>query len=179
MSDELDERIRKLPRSIEPAEDLWPGISARIQPRRGLSVTRVVALLAAAVLLVWFATWTDDRVEPQRRDQVATIAPPPPELTEPIERPAPAPTELIPGEGQLRSAAGELALAYEQRRPLRDRELLAVYESNLGIVDDAIDRSRAALVDRPEDPQLQRALDRAYRHKLALLRRAAGEGGEP
>ena len=75
--------------------------------------------------------------------------------------------------------ASELTGAFDRRRPLLDRELLAVYDENLDIVDDAIDRSRAALVTRPTDPHLQRVLDRAYRHKLALLRRASSGEGAP
>ncbi|HWB81542.1 MAG TPA: hypothetical protein VG755_41560 [Nannocystaceae bacterium] len=167
MSDELDARIRQLPRSIDPPADLWPDIAARIESRSRTRIAFFGVLAAAAIVLVFVGTRSEATARSLQRGWSAlAIAPPVPQPT--------APVELFPGEDQLRSAAGELARAYEQRRPLLDRELLAVYESNLGIVDDAIDRSRAALVDRPEDPQLQRALDRAYRHKLALLRRASG-----
>jgi hypothetical protein len=86
---------------------------------------------------------------------------------------------LIPGEAELQRAASELAGAFDRRRPLLDRDLLAVYDENLVIVDEAIDRSRAALVGKPDDPHLQRVLDRAYRHKLALLRRASSGERSP
>lgn len=169
MNDDLDERIRELPRSIDPPMDLWPGIATRIATRDRSRVAWIAALAAAAIVLVWLGTRSEETARSLQRgwsfDAVTMAAP----AAEPV-----APRELFPGEDQLRDAAGELARAYAQRRPLLDGELLAVYESNLGIVDDAIERSRAALVDRPEDPQLQRALDRAYRHKLALLRRASG-----
>jgi hypothetical protein len=174
MSDELELRIRALPRTIDPPVDLWPGIAAQIGARRRRRRIAMLGGLAAAALAL---AWVGVRDESQPRslqsgwDRFAIAAPTPVV--------AAVPAELIPGEGQLRDAAHELALAYERARPLLDRELLAIYESNLGIVDDAIDRSRAALVDRPEDPQLQRALDRAYRHKLALLRRASSPGGTP
>ena len=167
MNDDLDARIRRLPRSIDPPADLWPDIAARIETRNRSRIVLIGALAAAAIVLVLVGTRTEETARSlQRGWSSLAIAPPAPQ-------PAPS-VELFPGEDQLRTAAGELARAYEQRRPLLDRELLAVYESNLGIVDDAIERSRAALVDRPTDPQLQRALDRAYRHKLALLRRASG-----
>jgi hypothetical protein len=91
----------------------------------------------------------------------------------PIEPVAtPAFTALIPEESNLRAASLALASAYASRRSGLDRTLLATFDDNLGIVDDAIERSRAALTTTPDDPGLQRALDRAYRHKLSLLRRA-------
>ena len=45
------EEARRLPRSIEPPRDLWPGIKERLKPRV-LPFRRALALAAAAVLLV-------------------------------------------------------------------------------------------------------------------------------
>src|SRR2546428_6926275 len=45
------EEARRLPRSIEPPRDLWPGIKERIKPRV-LPFRRALALAAAAGLLV-------------------------------------------------------------------------------------------------------------------------------
>jgi hypothetical protein len=175
---DLDEAIRQLPRAIDPPEDLWPAIRTRVDARERSRRRTLVAgvLAAAAAVALWFAM-TPTRAP--THDLVAgwTAAVPEPERPSPPVDRAPEPSDLIPGEAQLRGAATELASAYDRRRPLLDRELLAVYEENLGIVDDAIERSRAALVQHPADPHLQRVLDRAYRHKLALLRRASSEEG--
>ncbi len=173
---ELDVRIRQLPRTIDPPADLWPGVAARIESRHHARSVWLGGLAAAALAVLWIGTRADEQARALQRGWAhAPLA-----IAPAVRQPAVvAPIELFPGEDQLRVAAGELADAYARRRPLLDRELLAAYESNLGIVDDAIERSRAALVDRPADPHLQRALDRAYRHKLALLRRASSHGGAP
>lgn len=171
---DLDQAIRQLPRTIDPPEDLFPGIRARVderaRARRRGTIAGVLALAAAVAL--WVGT-VPARTSALASSWTVAVAP---EIPAPA-RLEPAPSDLIPGEAQLRGAALELARAFDSRRPLLDRELLAVYEENLGIVDDAIERSRAALVERPADPNLQRVLDRAYRHKLALLRRASSEEG--
>jgi hypothetical protein len=178
---DLDDLIRQLPRSIDPPADLWPDIAARIdtraRARRRATIAGVLAA-AAAVALFWGLRQPDDPVRAIEGEWTTAMAQPGISPSTPNEHPAGA-TVLIPGEDELQRAATELAGAFDRRRPLLDRDLLAVYEENLDIVDDAIDRSRAALVSRPEDPHLQRVLDRAYRHKLALLRRASSEEASP
>lgn len=177
---ELDEAIKELPRTIDPPEDLFPAIRARLderaRSRRRGTLAGVLALAAAVAL--WLATTPARAPAPSSvatwTVPVAGAAPAAPSIPRAVE-----PSDLIPGESQLRGAATELARAFDSRRALLDRELLAVYDENLGIVDDAIERSRAALVERPADPHLQRVLDRAYRHKLTLLRRASNEEGAP
>ncbi|HET6582913.1 MAG TPA: hypothetical protein VFG69_05695 [Nannocystaceae bacterium] len=188
MSDDhdLDDAIRELPRSIDPSLDLWPEIAGRIEARaRARRRATIAGVLAAAAALALFVAVDRDR--PGARDLdarwAAAIEPP---AIGPVVAPTPAPRDepattpdLIPGEAQLRLAANELAGAYDRKRSLLDRELLAVYDDNLGIVDAAIDRSRAALVERPDDTHLQRVLDRAYHHKLSLLRRASSGEAQP
>lgn len=184
---DLDDAIRELPRSIDPPADLWPeiaaGIDTRARIRRRAATVGVLAAAAAVALFVAIDRGRDRAHDLDAR-WVAAIE----RTTTPATAPTPgAPTpelapplaDLIPGEAQLRLAATELSGAYDRRRPLLDRELLAVYEENLGIVDAAIDRSRAALVERPEDTHLQRVLDRAYHHKLSLLRRASSGETKP
>ncbi len=178
---ELNDAIRELPRSIDPPADLWPEIAAAIDRRaRSRRRAATVGVLAAAAAVSLFVAIDRGRDRAHNLDarwaagiERAAMPTAAPTLMPPTAEPAPALADLIPGEAQLRLAANELSGAYDRRRPLLDRELLAVYEENLGIVDAAIDRSRAALVERPDDPHLQRVLDRAYHHKLSLLRRAS------
>ncbi|MGH8282788.1 MAG: hypothetical protein ACRESE_02970 [Gammaproteobacteria bacterium] len=56
----LNEELAKLPRTIEPARDLWPGIVARIArhrvlnwPRAVLNVAAAAAVVAVAVAVTW------------------------------------------------------------------------------------------------------------------------------
>jgi len=175
---QLDDRIRDLPRSIDPPTDAWPQLAAQIRARaaRRRRVPIGVAIAAAVAGGVW---WGAGRM-PRPADLQPALADAPQVLAVPVVVPTPAPApELIPGEGELERAATELARAYDRRRPLLDRELLAVYEENLDIVDAAIERSRAALVERPDDPHLQQVLGRAYHHKLALLRSLPSPEGTP
>jgi hypothetical protein len=185
---ELDALLRALPRSTEPPADLWPEIAASVAARpRGRAR---VAWAAAAAIAIGTAAWWSSRPTAVELPEAAPLvaetaspaiviegAAPTPVPLEPAAVPAftastPAFTALIPEESNLRAASLALASAYASRRSGLDRTLLATFDDNLGIVDDAIERSRAALTTSPEDPGLQRALDRAYRHKLSLLRRA-------
>lgn len=187
---ELDALLRALPRSTEPPADLWPEIAASVAARpRGRAR---VAWAAAAAIAIGTAAWWSSRpttVEPpeaaplvaETASPAIESAAPTPLHVEPAAVPArtastPAFTALIPEESNLRAASLALASAYASRRGGLDRTLLATFDDNLGIVDDAIERSRAALTTSPDDPGLQRALDRAYRHKLSLLRRATEVG---
>lgn len=178
---ELDALLRALPRSTEPPADLWPEIAASVaaRPRRRSRV----AWAAAAAIAIGTAAWWSSRPTPSDGPETAPLVAEAAPATIAIEPPAPAPvrvepvaapefTALIPEETNLRAASLALASAYASRRGGLDRTLLATFDDNLGIVDDAIERSRAALTTSPDDPGLQRALDRAYRHKLSLLRRA-------
>lgn len=174
---ELDAWLRRLPRSTEPPGDLWPEIAASVAARpRGRSR---VAWAAAAAIAIGTAAWWSSRPTPLDAPEAAPIAAEAPEVAAVTPAPArvesiaaPEFTALIPEESNLRAASLALASAYASRRGGLDRTLLATFDDNLGIVDDAIERSRAALTTSPDDPGLQRALDRAYRHKLSLLRRA-------
>jgi hypothetical protein len=87
--------------------------------------------------------------------------------------PEPAGRELVPGEREMLHAVGEMHDAYQRRRRSIDPKLVATFDESLMVVDDAIERSRSALVDEPSDLHLQRALGHAYRHKLSLLQRAS------
>ncbi len=51
---ELHDAVSKLPKSIEPPRDLWPGIEARIGPRRSWAGRWYWVPLAAAAVLVLF-----------------------------------------------------------------------------------------------------------------------------
>ena len=170
--DDLDRLVAGLPRSIEPAEELWGGIEARIQSRehararrRRVALGGAATLAAAVALAIVVAPAASDDPRPAV-DEPITIS----------SRPASPPTEPATSPfDDLEEAAAELTLAFVQRRGLLAQELLAVYDENLGVIDDAIRRSRAALAVEPDDPHLHDVLVQAYRHKLTVLRRATAE----
>ena len=63
-----------------------------------------------------------------------------------------------------------LALGRDQLEP----ETLAVIEENLGIIEAALARARAAIDADPSAPAVTRSLDSLYRAKIQLLRTVAG-----
>lgn len=87
------------------------------------------------------------------------------------------PAELA---GPLRGAQSDYAVAiegllwvlYEHRDDL-DPATVTALETNLRVVDRAIDRAREALEEDPADPGLARVLSEQYRRKLELLQRAS------
>jgi len=164
--EELDVMIRALPRSIEPPKDGWPRLAERLEAKkRRRKLLPAALVLAAALALLWskgtrLGTTPEDVLDPPRASpRVGATS-----LGEP---------EAFPGERDLELAARELGRAYEHRRTLLESDLLAVYEANLEIVEAAIERSRAALAERPDDDHLQRVLDRTYHQKLTVLRQAS------
>ena len=170
--DDLRRAVGALPRSIEPPPEVWAGIEHRIRQRQRWRWALPLGLAAAAVAALGLSM--SDPPDPSTLHPAIAdlqVPLPTPAVATPTEAPV---TDLIPAEAELRKASTELAQAFDARRSLLDESLLAVLDENLGVVDDAIERSRAALAAQPEDEHLRGVLDRAYRHKLALLRTAVG-----
>ncbi len=144
-----------LPKSIEPARDLWEAIDQRIRHRATWNVQRVSrrALAAAAVLIIALGLY----------------------------RLLPLSTAHYPPAGQGWAAVqadfdrasdqlgGILAVERERLRP----ETVALVERNLAIIDAAIAESRAALARDPASAELRRLFAAAARQKVELLRWAA------
>lgn len=160
-----------------PADDLWPGIAARIgaqgavvplPTRRRVRFSFTMPQLAAAALVlmalsggaVWLATGGTDAPAP-----TAAV------------RPAPtgaAPTAVLVGtEGPgYQGAIAELEQALESSRTRLDPTTVAVLERSLASIDRAIEDARIALQRDPANPYLHRHLDGAMRMKMEILRRA-------
>ena len=181
------ERVRALlaraaaaPRAIEPANDLFPAIRARLAGgatpaaavpadrgalaaswRRPRTLQLLAAGLAIAVassaLTLWLA-----------RDREPSLAVRP---TEREAAPAPA-TTPAEATAQYARAADELAAAWREARSPLDPATSAALDANLRAVDQAIAETRRALLASPDDPLLAEILSAAYRRKVELLRRA-------
>lgn len=142
---------RTLPREIQPARNLWPGIAPRLAARPS---RRVPWLQLAAALALFAGGFAAARLGqgPAEPTRLATLQ----------QEYAVASTELS------RQLAGEsTGLAPETRR---------VVERNLEIIDQAIREAEAALTGDPANGALEQMLVARYEQRLELLRRATAAG---
>ena len=156
----------ELPGEIEPGRDLWPEIEGRlvVLPASRWSVRRVVfAVAALAIFGVGLSL-----------------------LRIPDTRPLLAPSmgsEIVPAGNRAATLEG-VRLEYGQARTelmevVRARagelspETMEVIESNLALIDRAIDDIETVLADNPGEGRLDRHLYLAYARQIELLRWAA------
>jgi anti-sigma factor RsiW len=168
---EVIERARALPRSIEPGRDLWPGVASRIGRgtvvplRRGPGRWAVLAGMAAAVV---FGATVVLLSGPSGRRHVATAR----EAAAPGVRAAALEGQDFASERDLERAASDLREALRQRRDRLTPETARVIDENLDIIDAAIARMKRALDQEPADPELVTLLAETYRRKIDLLETA-------
>ncbi len=160
----------RLPRSIEPSRDLWPGVSNRLgdRSRRRRPFLRPRYAVAAVALLAVAFSLTQARTK-KARERTA------PRAT--IEQPAAAGFVSLTDqwrrtEATYEQAAVELQEALDAVREELDPETVARIETNLEIIDDAIRESRAALADDPGNLEVLQLLAAVHEKKLDLLKRA-------
>lgn len=159
-ADEIrDETLRKavesLPREIAPQRDLWPGIAARISPRRqrfqtwsvAAGVTCVIAVGAIAIAL-----------STHRPQAPATLA-----SKQPVTQPRPVATAPSPDE-RTRMIAATITRSTHQ-----DPRTQAVLLKNLDIVETSITNIQHALNEDPGNSGLQPLLYQQYRNEATLV----------
>ena len=148
-------QLRQLPREMEPARDLWPGIAARLQApaaRRRSGLTWGLAL--AASVLVAIVGW---------RLANAPAA----------NAPAPVAAQSDPAVHVVQ--AEERAITLEYRATLAGYEQLpmpAEIQPGLEALDASARDIRSALAAQPDSPRLLQQLQRAYSRRLELTHRA-------
>ncbi len=184
---------RGLPRSIEPAGDLWPAITARLDARAVGSPASSPPGAAAgpsrdAAALRHRRTWT--RTRPALAAAAVAlialgvttwwIARPSSTVTEVASRPAAEGSsagsllgEFGETETAYLAAAAALESALATERAHLEPATAAVIDRNLRILDDAIGELRAAAVASPGDPEAVEFLADGYRRKVEVLRRLA------
>lgn len=145
--DSLRFRLRQLPREIEPAHDLWPGIAARLPARRTppRRWPTLLALAACLCLAVGAAVYL---------------------------RPAAAPA---PGLEQALVQREVEALTREYEAALAEMAGLPVpepLEPALATLDASAEEIRGALAEQPGSTRLLDQLKRTYTRRLALTQRA-------
>jgi hypothetical protein len=166
--------VRRAPRSVEPPEDLWPALRARLAataveqppaPPPSHSVTRhllgrrTLGALAAATLLI--AT-------------TATLARGPRHVVEPVatadsSTPASAPDGAdVQSEAVERQLLSDLELQRGRMRP----ETAAEVDANLRVIDTAISELQAALAQEPGNGVVRELLADSHARKAELLRQS-------
>lgn len=151
-----------LPRSIEPAADLWPAIRGRLLAGRNprwIAIPRW-ALAAAAVLLVALSSGLT----------AVLLTPDPPAAV--------SSGDISALEAQYATVSEDLSGALERARTRLGPETMATIERNLGIIDAALEETRRALARDPGNPALGQMVVATWRQKVDLLRRAAALGSE-
>lgn len=190
---ELRAGARALPRGIAPPRDLWPEIRARIEAPAPARVAdggeetpgvlrfrprsarpdwrRWSALAAAAVVLVMLSSGATALLMRARSSAPVAAAP---AAVAPAATPR-ATTALVafrPAELEYLDAVQVLEAELQARRHQLAPQTVTVIETNLAIIDQAIQEARAALEADPSNPDLPLHLSGVYRRKVELLQSA-------
>ena len=177
-----------LPRAIEPPDDLWPAIRARVSqagsgttpiPGGGARLDapttvlrlrrprREYALLAAAALLLIIATSAITALF-VRDERPIAAAPGAPEHDR-LE----APARFRAVSEEYDRLDRDLARRLEEQREKLQPETIEKVERNLQIIDRAITEIRQALAEDPNNEALEQLLKASYGQKSALLQQVS------
>ena len=148
----LVDGARGLPRTIEPASELWAGIAGRLGTRDTGLGTRWWrgALAAAATLVIGLALYR--------------LLPPSTVLSRPEGR------GWVAVQAEYQQATDELTRTLATERDRLAPATRALLERNLGVIDAAIRESRDALARDPGNVELRGLFAAAARQKVELLR---------
>ena len=164
----LDRALAGLPRELPPESDLWPGIAAKLEPRR--APRRWLPLAAAAVLLVVSSSLITARVVRRSATPaapVATVAPPATPDAGGVR-----PASFGPGHAldpEYAAARQHLAAMLAQRMDRLPSSARQKVEDNLAQLHRATDEINAALALQPGDALLEELLLNTYQDELAVL----------
>ena len=174
----LRARLRTLPRSIEPVNDLLPGIRARTsageappipfptasQPMHGTRARWPLLAAAAVTLCVLSSAITLLLVRGGDQTQVATT---------PLQTGSAQLVGLQETEARYVDAIEELRRALLQDQVVLEPATMQLLEQSLATIDNALREARAALAADPGNTVLAEMLQANYEKKLDLLRRAS------
>lgn len=152
---QLDAMISRLAPALEPQRDLWPEISARMEPRQRRSYGAWLGVAAAAVLTLWF--W------PQQLPLEPQLA-----LNEPNIAPAEATVSLLGVSEQLSRQLGE-----EQTRQLKALQQIpdgfSDWSQQIAIWNKAQSQIELALAFQPDNQKLIQQLQRLQQQQLNYI----------
>lgn len=152
-----------LPGEKEPARDLWPGIEDRLSavPSSHKTMRRVILGVAALVVAaIGLSVWRAPSSGPERLQQ-ADLG---------VVQAANRAATLDGVRLEYRQAREELLAVVEARRADVSPETLEIIESNLALIDRAIDDIEKVLAANPGEGRLDRHLRLAYARQIELLR---------
>jgi hypothetical protein len=158
--DKLDEALAKLPASIEPAHDLWPGIAARITPHRTghwqRDIWSQLGAVAAVVIVAVSITWVTfgGRTPGADNPAIATTVPA---------------VHFTTNQDQSPRTLFAAQLASDHSLPTKARQALL---QNLRLLDDSIRRTKLELKKYPDDVNLQALLFNLYQQEARLMSEA-------
>jgi hypothetical protein len=153
-----------------PADNLWPGIAARIAAKgeaapRGpgrqvaFTVPQLAAAAAALVLLTAGGMW----LALPSRDGGPLAVQPAGIQAQPVSAAA----------SNFDAAVADLQRLLDERRGQLDSATIRVLEENLAVIDQALAEARAALAEDPANAYLNQHLATTMWRKVHLLQRAA------
>ena len=161
----VDGALASLPKSLEPARDLWPAIEAQLEPRAGRGSRAWLWAAAAGVLLVVGSSLLTATLLQRETDRVAR-------QTAAQDGPAYATAAFGPGQAlgpgydaARRDLLGTLSARIDRLPPDARRQL----EKNLAEIRRASAEINAALALSPGDPLLEELLINTYQDELAVL----------
>jgi len=168
-TDRLDRALAALPRDVEPAVDLWPGIAASLppraaSPRRGVpgwawqAAAAVVLVVGSSLLTATLVRRETLRsIEAQSQSQAAELL---------------VPASFAPARhlgADYEAARRQLAASLEQRLASMPPTARQKLEYNLAEMRRAADEINAALERRPGDPLLEELLLNTYQDELGVI----------
>ena len=149
-------------RDLKPARDLWQEIDAEIPQTQSTTpaalkwLPRLVPIpIAAAAAIAVYIIAKQPADEPAKQ-------PTPPTLDQAI-------VAVQQAESSYRDAIASLEKVLEKEKAGFNPDTLAVIEKSLKEIDDAIERSREALLKDPDNIEANRAMLAAYRQKMDFL----------
>lgn len=168
-TDRLDRALAALPRDVEPAVDLWPGIAATLPARPSASrrawpawawqAAAAVALVVGSSLLTATLVRRETlrSVEAREQAQVAEAL---------------VPAAFLPARhlgADYDAARRQLAASLEERLASMPPTARQKLEYNLAEMRRAADEINAALERRPGDPLLEELLLNTYQDELGVI----------
>ncbi len=155
--DRLDDLLDQLPREVEPGRDLWPGIEARLTPRRNGLRLQTRWPLAAAAAVVAAVT-------------LGVLWHRPPTTVVPRMQASNETVRSLPGyiEADVQARARFAADSLRDDPSLSPRTR-AIVLRNLDLIEQAIGNVKLALRSDPANPQLLKMLNQLYLDEAATL----------
>ncbi len=159
---QLDAMISQLAPDLEPQRDLWPELSARLEPRQRRGYGTWLGVAAAAVLALWF--W------PQQLPPESQLAQSGPQtgINEPQVHRADAEVSLLAVSQQLSRQLGE-----EQTRQLKALQQIpdgfSDWAQQIAIWNKAQSQIELALAFQPDNQKLIQQLQRLQQQQLSYI----------